>query len=107
MKNSKPIVVPALSSDTGAVGRDEAIEKLGDSEQQLGLLVESLDDYALFALSLDGTITSWNAGGEALFGYTPGDIVGSNFAKLFTPDGIAAGLPQQQCTKRRCMAAQV
>jgi len=88
--------VATLSSDKGALGRDEALEKLGDSEQQLGLLVESLDDYAIFALSLDGTITSWNSGGEALFGYKPADILGCNFAKLFTPEGIADGLPQQQ-----------
>lgn len=96
MKKTKPIVAPTSSSKTNALRRDEALEKLSDSEQQLGLLVESLDDYAIFALSIDGTITSWNAGGEALFGYKPADIIGCNFAKLFTPEEIAAGLPQQQ-----------
>lgn len=99
MKHKTPAPVATLSSDKGALGRDEALEKLGDSEQQLGLLIESLKDYAIFELSLDGTITSWNAGGEALFGYTPADIVGCNFAKLFTPEEIADGLPQQQLHK--------
>jgi hypothetical protein len=28
--------VATLSSDKGALGRDEALEKLGDSEQQFG-----------------------------------------------------------------------
>jgi PAS domain S-box-containing protein len=88
-----------LSPDRDALDRAEVLEKLGDSEQQLALLIESLDDYAIFSLSLDGTITSWNSGGEALFGYTPGDIIGRNFATLFTPEEIAVGLPQQQLTE--------
>jgi PAS domain S-box-containing protein len=95
MKKSTPIVATTVS-DKDTLGHDEALEKLSDSEQQLGLLVESLDDYAIFALSLDGTVTSWNAGGETLFGYKPADIIGCNFAKLFTPEEIADGLPQEQ-----------
>lgn len=81
------------------LGRDEAIEKLSDSEQQVGLLVESLADYAIFSLGLDGTITSWNSGGEALFGYAPAEIIGCHFAKLFTAEERADRLPESQLEK--------
>lgn len=70
-----------------------ALEELSDSEQQLRLLVESEHDYAIFSIALDGTVTSWNAGAEKLFGYAQTDMIGCNFSNLFTPDDVIAGLP--------------
>jgi diguanylate cyclase (GGDEF)-like protein/PAS domain S-box-containing protein len=77
----------------------DALEALSDSEQQLRLLVESLHDYAFFSIGVDGTITNWNAGGEQVFGYTPTEIIGRNFAILFSPDDVNAGVPQKQSRK--------
>jgi PAS domain S-box-containing protein len=73
-----------------------ALEALSDSEQQLRLLVESEHDYGIFSIALDGTVTSWNAGAEKVFAYPQTEMIGDNFAKLFTPEDAAAGLPVAQ-----------
>ena len=50
----------------------------------LASIVESSDD-AVHALTLDGTVASWNRGAEALFGYTSQEIVGKNISILVPP----------------------
>ncbi len=70
-----------------------ALEELSDSEQQLRLLIESVKDYAIFSLALDGEIKNWNAGAEKVFGYGHDEIIGNNFSILFSADDIAAGIP--------------
>ncbi|SPF49737.1 putative Histidine kinase [Candidatus Sulfopaludibacter sp. SbA4] len=58
-----------------------------EAEQARALLasiVESSDD-AIHAVSLDGTIVTWNHGAEVLFGYTSQEIIGKSAAILAPP----------------------
>jgi PAS domain S-box-containing protein len=57
------------------------------------LLVESVQDYAIYLLAPDGTIRSWNAGAERLKGYTANEIIGSNFSRFFSKQDADAGKP--------------
>jgi PAS domain S-box-containing protein len=59
------------------------------------LLVESVQDYAIYLLATDGTIQSWNAGAQRLKGYTATEIIGSNFARFFSSEDARAGKPTQ------------
>jgi len=56
-----------------------------------GLLVESVQDYAIFALDPDGYILSWNAGARRLKGYTRQEIIGRHFSIFYPPEDIARG----------------
>jgi PAS domain S-box-containing protein len=56
--------------------------------QRLAALVESSDD-AIIGQALDGTIVTWNAGAERLYGYAASEAVGRPFALLVQPDGHA------------------
>jgi PAS domain S-box-containing protein len=55
---------------------------------RLAALVESSDD-AIIGQALDGTIMTWNAGAERLFGYTAPEAVGRHFPLLVQGDGQA------------------
>ena len=47
-------------------------------------LVRSADD-AIISPTLDGTVTSWNAAAERLFGYSADEIVGTRLSRLVPP----------------------
>jgi PAS domain S-box-containing protein len=51
----------------------------------LAAIVESSDD-AILSKDLDGTITSWNAGAERMFGYSAQEMVGQPVTRIFPPD---------------------
>jgi PAS domain S-box-containing protein len=65
------------------------------SEERFRLLVESMQDYAIFMLDPDGQVTSWNAGAERIEGFKQEDIVGQPFARFYTAEDQAAGYPAQ------------
>jgi diguanylate cyclase (GGDEF)-like protein/PAS domain S-box-containing protein len=78
-----------------------ALEELSDSEQQLRLLVESVREYAIFSIELDGRIKSWNSGAQKVFGYEQADILGRNFALLYSVEDISNGVPQAELRRAR------
>jgi PAS domain S-box-containing protein len=74
--------------------RDE--EALHVSEERLRLMVEAVSDHAIFLLDPAGNILNWGRGAEEVYGYTAGEMVGRHYSCLFTPESIAAGLPQRE-----------
>ena len=58
-----------------------------------GLLVESVRDYAIFALDPTGHILTWNEGARAIKGYEPHEIIGRHFSTFYPEADIAAGKP--------------
>ena len=56
-----------------------------------GLLVESVRDYAIFALDPTGHILSWNQGAQRLKGYTAKEIIGRHFSIFYPPEDVARG----------------
>jgi PAS domain S-box-containing protein len=47
-------------------------------------------------MEMDGRITSWNSGAEAVLGYTAEEIIGQPGARLFVPEDVAAGEPEKE-----------
>ena len=58
-----------------------------------GLLVESVRDYAIFALDAEGIVRSWNAGAQRFKGYEAHEIIGRHFSTFYPPEDIAADKP--------------
>jgi len=56
-------------------------------------LVESVSDYAIFALDPEGYVSSWNPGAQRIKGYTADEIIGRHFSSFYPPDDVAAGKP--------------
>ncbi len=64
-------------------------------DRRYRLLVTSITDYAIYMVDPAGVIVSWNAGAERCKGYRADEIIGQNFSRFYTPEDLAAGLPQQ------------
>jgi PAS domain S-box-containing protein len=69
-------------------------EKLRVSEEQFRLLVESVEEYAIYLLDPEGNVSTWNLGAEKLKGYKAAEIIGKNFACFYTDEDVAARKPQ-------------
>ena len=64
----------------------EEIRKTQEAEERLRMMVESVKDYALFSLDVQGRIVSWNTGAEHLLGYGEEEVLGKHFSIFFTPE---------------------
>ena len=62
---------------------------LAESVGLYQLLVESVQDYAIFALDPEGYVMSWNAGAQRLKGYTREEIVGRHFSTFYPAEDLA------------------
>ncbi|MEO8144104.1 MAG: PAS domain S-box protein [Betaproteobacteria bacterium] len=72
-----------------------AEEALRDSEEKYRMLVDGIQDHAIFMLDPQGNVLSWNAGAERIKGYTAGQIIGRNFACFFPPEDVERGRPHE------------
>jgi PAS domain S-box-containing protein len=63
------------------------------SEERFRLLVEGVEDYAIYSMDPQGLITSWNAGAHRIKGYTAQEIIGQNFSRFYTPEDVKQNLP--------------
>ena len=87
-KSVRPRVPPPASSNASDASRFQ-------------LLVQGVTDYALYMLSAEGVVTSWNAGAERMKGYAPDEIIGRHFSQFFTGEDRDAGLPQKALATAR------
>lgn len=69
---------------------------LRQAEARQRLLIDSIQDYAIYLLDPFGHVVSWNNGAERLKGYQAEQIIGRHFACFFTPEDIALGKPEHE-----------
>src|SRR6185312_10436516 len=65
------------------------------------LLVESIQDYAIFLLDTNGMVMSWNAGAQKLKGYKANEIIGKHFSVFFLPKDRKDGKPRRELEAAR------
>lgn len=70
------------------------IEDLDDA-RRFQLLVEGVTDYAIYLISLDGRVLTWNSGAERLKGYRAEEIIGRHFSNFYMPEDREHGTPQK------------
>lgn len=63
-------------------------DSIAHPEDLLRLLVDAVDEYAIFAMDREGHILTWNAGAQRLKGYTADEIIGQHFSKFYSKEDI-------------------
>jgi PAS domain S-box-containing protein len=58
------------------------------AESLLAAIVESSSD-AIVGKALDGTILTWNAAAERIFGFSSGEMVGQSIRRIIPPARLA------------------
>jgi len=71
----------------------EALRNLNAELDQYRIMVENIEDYAIYTLDPEGCITSWGKGAQHV-GRTPGEMMlGRNFSSFFSAGDVLAGVP--------------
>lgn len=65
----------------------------GDSLALYKMLIDSVQDYAIFALDIEGRIMSWNPGAMRIKGYSADEIIGRHFSVFYPVEEATAGKP--------------
>jgi PAS domain S-box-containing protein len=73
----------------------------GETAERFRLLIDSVKDYAIFILDIEGHITTWNAGAERINGYAAAEITGKHFS-IFYPAEV---FPVEKCALELEIAA--
>jgi PAS domain S-box-containing protein len=71
-------------------------ERLRHSEERFRLIVDQVQDYAIFMLDPSGHVVTWNAGAQRLKGYSATEIVGRHFSTFYPAEANARQWPQRE-----------
>lgn len=79
-------------------GRKTLREQRSDAQEleQYKLLVDSVQDYAIFMLDTNGYVRTWNKGAQRIKGYKQDEIVGKHFSSFYTAGDIASEKPKKE-----------
>jgi len=64
------------------------------SGKDVRTLVSGIEDYAVFLLSPEGNIISWNDGAQRIKGFMPEEIIGKHPSVFYTPEALQRDLPR-------------
>lgn len=68
----------------------------GQSAEIFKLFVDTVKDYALFVMSMDGTILTWNEGARHIKGYEANEIIGQHFSRFYTEEAKKTNHPEHE-----------
>ncbi|HVH70539.1 MAG TPA: PAS domain S-box protein [Candidatus Dormibacteraeota bacterium] len=67
---------------------------LRESEERFRLLIQGVQEYAIFQLNPQGYVVTWNAGAARVKGYGAEEIVGKHFSVFYTKEDVQNGKPE-------------
>lgn len=66
------------------------------TSDELALLIDEVQDYAIFLMGTDGEIRTWNRGAARIFGYKAEEVIGQNFRIFYSAEDLANRKPQHE-----------
>jgi PAS domain S-box-containing protein len=89
------VIGAGWSAHNDGVARELVEVALRESEERYRMLLDGVQDYAIFMLDPQGLVLSWSAGAERIKGYTAEQIIGHNFSYFFPREDIERGRPDE------------
>gem|GEM_PF-5522780 len=74
----------------------QTYEELSQANAMFRLIVDTLEDFAIFMMDLDRCATSWNPGVGRVMGYSEDEWIGRSGDIIFTPEDIEKGAPDEE-----------
>ena len=106
IRDADGVVVSIFVEGVDVTEREVVATAKRESDARNSQILNSAVDYAIIAFDLDGKVTQWNEGARRVLGWTADDMLGQSGLRLFTPEDIAAALPQSEMrdalAKGRC-----
>jgi PAS domain S-box-containing protein len=84
---------PKVAQDLSKVELNDRHDEVITTDGLYRLLVEGISDYAIYLLSPEGIVSSWNRGAQRVKGYSAEEIIGHHFSEFYTPEDRQTGLP--------------
>jgi PAS domain S-box-containing protein len=66
------------------------------TEERFRLLIDAVQDYAIFMLDVEGYVSSWNTGAARIKGYGVSEIIGKHFSIFYPEEEVRAGKPARE-----------
>ncbi|MGH7464949.1 MAG: PAS domain S-box protein, partial [Longimicrobiales bacterium] len=91
-----PLLPDRAGDDPAAIQARIKDDAAHESVALYRLLVESVTDYAIFALDPSGHVLTWNRGAERFKGYSADEIIGRHFSVFYPQSEIDRGIPDHE-----------
>ena len=76
--------------------RERIEDRYGEFEERFRLLIDCVQDYAIYMIDENGKVISWNAGAERIKGYSAEEVLGRHFSIFYSAADIERGKPLDQ-----------
>jgi phosphoserine phosphatase RsbU/P len=74
----------------------EQTNRRDESEERFRLIIDSVNDYAIFMLDEHGRVATWNPGAERIKGWRAEEIIGEYFSRFYPDEDVRAGKCQYE-----------
>src|SRR4051794_16516046 len=86
-----------MANDTrSSDSTDNLTDSWARTDELFRLLVEGVQDYAIFLLNPEGKVMTWNAGAARIKGYKASEIIGQHFSQFYSRDAKESGWPERE-----------
>ena len=78
---------------------EEHLRRLNFELEQYRVILENIEEHAIYTLDADGMVTGWGTGAQKMLGYTAEDVLGQHYAVFSMEEDRLAGAPQRELTE--------